>query len=420
MDPFDTGLGRIRHRGRFGGEFVFTGKKTTGTLCESGDWCYRQLCRSRSVRILLETATFSSDEPNWLCRCPPCVDHSADILSVPLSLPFALRTQAGKKGVTLLSTNTFCQIALLSGGKFLYPSPDFMGNFKQHITCSTVTGIAVGGIAYHFGISPSACLVSVGLCSFAGMLPDIDSDTSKSFQECIYLTAGIGCILTAARLRHHDFDPDLAMLGGAFMFLFIRFVVAAWIKKITTHRGMIHSIPMAILSGELAFFVVTGETVQERLIKAAALMIGYLSHLILDEVYSIDSTGATLRLKKSFGTALKWTNPKKKGAVTAIYAMILCFGYAICVSPDVMETINGVEVAKESPSDVEREAAEFLSQQGAASPAVPPYSVAATKPANAELPLFQREVPSELPPAMQIEDTWNRNAPIRPAPIVLR
>ena len=299
-----------------------------------------------------------------------------------------------------------------------------MGNFKQHITCSTATGIAVGGIAYHFGISPSACLVSAGLCSFAGMLPDIDSDTSKSFQECIYLTAGIGCILTASRLRHHGFDPDLAMLGGAFVFLFIRFVVAAWIKKLTTHRGMIHSIPMAILSGELAFFVVTGETVQERLVKAAALMIGYLSHLILDEVYSIDSTGATLRLKKSFGTALKWTNPKQKGAVTAIYALILCFGYAICVSPDVKETINGsVEVAKESPSEVERAAAEFLlAQQNITSSAVPSYSVAVAKPANAELPLFQRKVPpeSELPPAMQIENTWNRSVPIRPAPIVLQ
>jgi membrane-bound metal-dependent hydrolase YbcI (DUF457 family) len=299
-----------------------------------------------------------------------------------------------------------------------------LGNFKQHITCSTATGIALGGIAYHFGLPPSACLVSAGLCSFAGMLPDIDSDTSKSFQECIYLTAGIGCILTAARLRYFV-DPDLAMLGGALMFLFIRFVVAMWIKKVTTHRGMIHSIPMAILCGELVFFVVTG-TVEQRLVKAAALTIGFLSHLILDEVYSIDSTGTTLRLKKSFGTALKWTNPKKQGSVTVIYSLIFLLGFAACMKPDVIEQMSGVQIAnqtdptekpnlferllissrtnKDSQSlqnDIQREAAEFLSQQKTATPVLPP-------------------VASELPAAMQIGTDWNRNLPVQPARIVIQ
>ena len=215
-----------------------------------------------------------------------------------------------------------------------------MGNFKQHITCSTATGIAAAGIAYHFGFAPPVCLVSAGLCSFAGMLPDVDSDTSKSFQECIYLTAGIGCILTASKLRDYGIDSDLAMLGGAFIFLLIRFGLAPLIKRITIHRGMIHSIPMAVLSGEITFFVVTG-TVEDRLVKAAALTAGYISHLILDEVYSIDSAGKTLRLKQSFGTALKWTNPKKKNEVTVLYVLICCLGYAVCINPEVVERVNG-------------------------------------------------------------------------------
>jgi len=310
-----------------------------------------------------------------------------------------------------------------------------MGNFQQHITCSTVTGVAVGGIAYHFGVLPSACLVSAGLCSFAGMLPDIDSDTSKSFQECIYLTAGIGCILTASRLRHIGIDPDLAMLGGAFMFLFIRFVVAMWIKKITTHRGMMHSIPMAILCGELVFFVVTGE-VAERLVKAAALTVGFLSHLILDEVYSIDSTGATFRVKKSFGTALKWTNPKKQGSVTLIYSLIFLFGLVACSNPEIFEQLHGsVAIAEktaapdkissgwwfsvlkntksEQPSldsEIQREAAEFLSRQSTVSPAAVQLH---------SLPVAPPEA-LELPTAMQIGSEWNRNVPILPAPIVVQ
>ena len=334
----------------------------------------------------------------------------------------------------------------MSEAEILYPSLYFsvvanthwdstLGNFQQHITCSTVTGVAVGGVAYHFGILPSACLVSAGLCSFAGMLPDIDSDTSKSFQECIYLTAGIGCILTASRLRHFGIDPDLAMLGGAVIFLLIRFGLAPLIKKVTVHRGMIHSIPMAVLCGELIFFVVPGE-VLERLVKASALTIGFLSHLILDEVYSIDSTGAALRFKKSFGTALKWTNPKKQGSVTLIYSLVFLFGLIACSNPEVIEQLNGsVAVAKEAAapdktssgwwfsaardtkneqhsfdSEIQREAAEFLAKQSAVSPAAVQLHA---------VPVVTPEA-WELPAAMQIGNEWNRNLPTQPARIVVQ
>jgi len=301
-----------------------------------------------------------------------------------------------------------------------------LGNFQQHITCSTATGIAIGGLAYCFGFEPPACLVAAGLCSFAGMLPDIDSDSSTSFRECIYLAASIGCILTISRLRQHDgIDTDFAMFGGAMMLLFIRFGVGSWIKKITTHRGMIHSIPMAIISGQLAFFAVTG-TLEERILKASALAIGFLSHLVLDEVYSVDSTGAKLRLKKSFGTALKWTNPKQPGPVAIIYASIFCLGCAVFMQPDVIERRNGsVELAEKTPTsdasvkqrDIQREAAEFLVQQGPVSTVLPPYTRVA------ELPPFAPVLPepvSVLPAAMQIGNDWNQNVPLQPARIVIQ
>jgi membrane-bound metal-dependent hydrolase YbcI (DUF457 family) len=240
------------------------------------------------------------------------------------------------------------------------------------------------------------------------MLPDIDSDTSKSFQECIYLTAGIGCILTASRLKYYGIDSDFAMFGGAVVFLLIRFALAPIIKKITVHRGMMHSIPMAILCGQLVFFVVTG-TIAERLVKAAALTIGFLSHLILDEVFSIDSTGNTLRLKRSFGTALKWTNPKRPGSVTVIYSLVFLLGFAVCTNLDGLEWNNGVMMAEESiPNDIQREAVDFLLQLGTTSPAAQSNSTVVAPPSALE-----------LPSAMQIGNDWNRTVPLQPARIVL-
>ena len=301
----------------------------------------------------------------------------------------------------------------------------FMGNFQQHITCSTATGIAIGGAAYFFGFEPPACLVAAGLCSFAGMLPDIDSDSSKSFRECIYLAAGIGCILTVSRLRQHDdIDTDFALFGGAMVLLFIRFGIGAWIKSVTVHRGMIHSIPMAILSGQLTFFIVTG-TIEERFLKAAALTVGFLSHLILDEIFSIDSTGAKLRLKKSFGSALKWSNPQKPAPVAVIYAAILCLGFVGFSHPDVIEYRNGgtelteqISPSEESPElrDARREAAAFLAQ-ASASTVVTPYTQHYTQQAESP-PRVPAPVPV-LPPILQIESDWNRGGSFQPARIVL-
>lgn len=233
--------------------------------------------------------------------------------------------------------------SLVSGRPAAYLLDLFsMGNFKQHLTCSTLTGIAIGGIAYQFGFSTPTCLLSAGLCSMAGMLPDIDSDSSRSFQECIYLAAGLCSVLLADRLRLHNIDRDIIMLAGAMMFLFVRFGVGDVIKKITAHRGMFHSIPAAIFSGQIVFFLTTG-TIEDRLFKACALSAGYLSHLILDEICSIDSTGKKLRIKKSFGTALKFYDGKRAGIAMCLYAAIVLLGFVAVNNPEALGDFDAAE-----------------------------------------------------------------------------
>jgi membrane-bound metal-dependent hydrolase YbcI (DUF457 family) len=328
----------------------------------------------------------------------------------------------------------------------------------------------LGGVALYSGFSVPVALLSAGLCSAAGMLPDIDSDTSKSFQECIYLAAGLGAVMLVQRLRNFGLAPDTVILGGAAMFFFIRFGVGWFIKRVTSHRGMIHSIPAAVLAGQLLFFVATG-TIEERLLKAISLTIGYLSHLILDEIYSIDSTGMQFRLKKSFGTALKFYDPKRMPTVMCFYALIVCFGWGILQSPMTTESVSIAEAEhvkkgtisqfftnltdraktayqdfrQERQNDIKKEAAEFLEQQKQPEPLIAkPFVAAAVKPPpDSELSLFSKDsapsIPSdpdllppppvvELPPAMQMignefVPTGDRNFAVpfnrRPAPIRL-
>jgi hypothetical protein len=95
------------------------------------------------------------------------------------------------------------------------------------------------------------------------------------------------------------------ILAGAGAYLFVRFVVTWLLKRYTVHRGMFHSIPAAIIAGQVAFLVAPQVELKWRILTGAAVMLGYLSHLVLDEIWSIQFRYGKMKLKSSFGTALK-------------------------------------------------------------------------------------------------------------------
>jgi membrane-bound metal-dependent hydrolase YbcI (DUF457 family) len=183
----------------------------------------------------------------------------------------------------------------------------------------------VGSGSYIAGFPVSVGLLSAGLCGMAGMLPDIDSSSSRSFQECIYFAAGLCAVLLVERVRFFGFDHNIVILSGAIAFLFVRFVVGEMVKRLTVHRGMFHSVPAAILAGELIFCLSSGDF-HERLLKSFAIFAGYMSHLILDEICSIDQTGKKIKFKQSFGTALKLYDSKHVLSAMILYLLVFFIG----------------------------------------------------------------------------------------------
>ncbi|MGL4943799.1 MAG: metal-dependent hydrolase [Thermoguttaceae bacterium] len=211
-----------------------------------------------------------------------------------------------------------------------------MGSFYQHIRCSTATGVVYGGAAYACGVPVPTAILAGGMCSAAGMLPDIDSDTSQSFRECIYFAAGVAAVTATMRANEVLVDSDVVALVGASVFFFVRFVVGVMIRRFTVHRGMFHSIPAAIIAGEIVFLASAG-SVEMRLVKAGGLIAGFLSHLILDEIFSVDLRG--MRIKKSFGTALKFGNPQNKQLTSMVYTVMIALGVACLNEPQLREML---------------------------------------------------------------------------------
>jgi membrane-bound metal-dependent hydrolase YbcI (DUF457 family) len=181
-----------------------------------------------------------------------------------------------------------------------------MAGFKTHITASTLLGVGYGGAAYVlYDVPLATCMLAGGLCSVSGMLPDVDSGSGKPLRESMAFAAAVVPMMLADRFAQFGLPAESIVLAGAIVYLVIRFGVAELLRRYTVHRGMFHSLPAAMIAGEIAFLLSSGDDVRLRMYKAGGVVIGYLSHLVLDELYSIEWYRGRLRLKKSFGTALK-------------------------------------------------------------------------------------------------------------------
>ena len=179
-----------------------------------------------------------------------------------------------------------------------------MAGFKTHITVSSLLGAGYGGAAYFmYGVPWPACALAGGLCGVSGMLPDIDSDSGTPLRESMAFAAAVVPMMLLHRFQHWGLSHELIILAGAAVYLLIRFGFSSLLKRFTVHRGMFHSLPAAVISGEVAFLLASGDDWRLRAFKAGGVVIGFLSHLLLDEIYSIQWTRG--RVKHSFGTAMK-------------------------------------------------------------------------------------------------------------------
>lgn len=225
-----------------------------------------------------------------------------------------------------------------------------MAGFKQHMTFSTICGVGYCAATYYYGAPWETCGVAGGLCAISGMLPDLDSDSGRPVDETTTVVAALAPMMMVDRFAHMGLSHDQMVLVTAGIYLFVRFVAAEIFKRYTVHRGMWHSIPACLTMGLVTFLVCSSEVFNLRLIKAGAVMMGFFSHLLLDEIWSIDSAG--MRMKSSFGTAMKFWGDKFWPNVSC-YAKLIFLGLLAVGDPIIMNRF-GIEdnIALRLPREV--------------------------------------------------------------------
>jgi hypothetical protein len=168
------------------------------------------------------------------------------------------------------------------------------------------------GVAYGYwgvtsqGMSLESGLLAGGLCSVAGMLPDLDSDSGVPLRETSLFMAAIAPMLMIDRFRDMGLTHEAMALAAMLVYVTIRFVAVEFFRRYTVHRGMWHSIPAALIAGLGAYLIMPCPSEAIRVYKSLAVFVGFMTHLILDEIWSLDFSRGRLRVKKSFGTALKF------------------------------------------------------------------------------------------------------------------
>lgn len=198
-----------------------------------------------------------------------------------------------------------------------------MADFKSHITGSTIVGIGYGywGVASQ-GFSVESGILASGLCAVSGMLPDLDSDSGIPLRETSMFIAAVMPMLMIHRFRDLGLSHEAMAVAAMLVYIGVRFVAVEFFKRYTVHRGMWHSIPAAISAGLIAYLAMPSQTESARVYKSMAVVLGFVVHLTMDEIWSVEIRGG-FRLKKSSGTALKFFSDKTLANVSVYGKLIL-------------------------------------------------------------------------------------------------
>lgn len=213
-----------------------------------------------------------------------------------------------------------------------------MASFHGHISASAALGLAVGAFgSYYMHYDWGTVFLAAGLTTVGGMLPDLDSDSGIPVRELFGLAGVFVPLLLVERLVRMGFTSEQLLVLLAGTYLAVRYGISEIFKRITVHRGMFHSLPALLIAG-LAIFLMhrpdqplAAEELRKRLYFAIGTMIGFLSHLVLDEICAVDLMGVVPKLNQFAGSAVKFKSDSWP-ATLLTYSILVSLGYFAWVS----------------------------------------------------------------------------------------
>ncbi|MDI1232406.1 MAG: metal-dependent hydrolase [Methylobacter sp.] len=214
-----------------------------------------------------------------------------------------------------------------------------MANFNTHLFVASAGSAGAALIATNVHLITNAdipWLVFLGIVG--GLLPDIDASNSRPVRLLFNVLALMG-VAAALHTLKDNYAPYLLLLIATGTYLFIRYVMLNLFNSLTVHRGVFHSLLAALFFGLLMTCIsyrFLHWDILHAWLNGVFIAFGFIVHLLLDELYSTNLSN--LRMKKSFGTALKLFS---YNSIAASALMTLCtiMLYSIAPSPMPLVTV---------------------------------------------------------------------------------
>ena len=218
-----------------------------------------------------------------------------------------------------------------------------MANFNTHFMVASGESAVVSGTLLSMEVvSPEEAVIAFLLGIFGGLLPDIDSARSTA----IKVGFNVFSLLVTAMvvfIKSSTYSLIEMFIVAGFVFSGIRFTFLDFFRKISKHRGMFHSIPVAFIFGIVVsilmqyFFSINSLVAW---VYGFMITTGYFVHLILDEIYSVDLENK--RMKKSAGTAMKFGRFKTKKDTLQTVVIYASIPLLMRIAPDTTLIINAL------------------------------------------------------------------------------
>ncbi len=202
-----------------------------------------------------------------------------------------------------------------------------MANFGTHLAVGSVASGLAATVAMASNIVPQDHLLTLTLAGIVGsILPDIDLEKATPSRM---LFGGLGVIFAFVALFNFERQYSIVELWLAWMAVYIgiRHGLYYVFHRRTKHRGIFHSLLAGTVFAGLTA-ILFEQVLNEKPLMAwfAGLFVffGYVVHLALDEVSSVDFEGK--RIKTSLGSALKlfdYNSIRSSVAMTAVLGVVL-------------------------------------------------------------------------------------------------
>jgi hypothetical protein len=205
-----------------------------------------------------------------------------------------------------------------------------MANFPTHIAIGTVVSGGLATLTLAADVVEPENLVAVTLAGVLGsVLPDIDLKDSRPSRA---MFSGLAVFFSFAVLftfatKYSVAEMMILWLGTLFL---VHNIAQYVFHRLSHHRGIWHSLLAAVFCACVTAIVyarLLGRNEGVAWLAGGFMLTGYLVHLVLDEIYSVDVMDT--RIKASFGTALKPIDLHHPGSSAAMaVATIVAFLFA--------------------------------------------------------------------------------------------